>query len=88
MKTLNEFRKTHNFNITGMEAQMIVRIYTWLDQRKMSVIGLANIDLHNYVVRVSHEGSIKDLHINTASGAPYIMQEELILAATTPKKVA
>jgi len=82
MKTLNEFRKTHNFNITGMEAQMIVRIYTWLDQRKINVIGLANIDLHNYVVRVSNgNGVIKDLHINTASGAPYTVQEELILAA-------
>jgi hypothetical protein len=64
MKTLNQFRKTNSPNITGCELEQMMLIHKYLDDNGCNLIGIASIDLHNYVVRVDEVLNIVDVQLS------------------------
>lgn len=74
MKTLNKFRKTNQFCISGVDVSRLVEIKNYLESKNYSLIYVANLldddGDSTYVVRCSNPAihSIFDLWI-AASGA-------------------
>ena len=84
MKTLNQYRKTNQVNITGTELNQMLAVQKFLTREGLKLIGIASIDLHNYCVRVDATVAVYDFLINvTGADRVTIMDKALIFKMST-----
>jgi hypothetical protein len=78
MKTLNQFRKTNTINITNCDLEQMMLIHKYLDYNGCKLIGIASIDLHNYVARIDEVLNIVDVQL-TIRGNRVIETDRVII---------
>ena len=81
MKTLNQFRNTESFKITGVQFNQMALVYKFLeDQGGTSVIGIANDpeNLSLWTVRVDERVCIEDLLLEIRGKSVVIKDRAII----------